>query len=555
MKLYSISLIALLVTVAGCRSARMETAGTPPGSRAQPESTSFAGDGGRPPVVPRDDQDADVPPPASAPNAPAQPAPPTGSGAGPLEPNPSGQVILPARGRDRTRITSINGKYDPNHPTEIYVRPGEVVNLTADVFDLERRGLGLPPEAFAWSSSLERGDECLGGPDCLQHSNFQRTPYGVAFYTPPQMGQSVRIVVESRDPRGRGTRDTLVVINADWDGRPRPAPVLVTDPRQYPGASLDPNVALNGFGRWVVIDNVRYFTPYTFELGGQPWAPYRNGYWTRENAGAVTWISYDPWGWMTDHYGVWRHHRSYGWLWLPFPDRRYQPHCVSWFNQGNYVGWYPYHKGFPDAYRHRTAHGFDDGFWLDFRVGLGFGSAGYAYNPGIAIVPMNQIANVNVMSVLVTGQASFGVVQGAFNRPIHAVPTFLPPQVLPMTTVGFVTTAGGARIMQPRALHPVPTDTGVFLQRLGSVKRPLPIGTAWQNANLVPPRQGFAPAPVVFDRGRVLGVAPVNGVDGRHMGLPVLRKDQMPRLTSGGAVPPAAVAQAAPVRGTAPRKR
>lgn len=68
------------------------------------------------------------------------------------------------------------------------------------------------------------------------------------------------------------------------------------------------------------------------------WAPYRRGYWT--NSGSyMTWVSYDPFGFLTHHYGRWMWRASIGWYWVP--GYRYSPAWVAWNWYDNYVGWCP----------------------------------------------------------------------------------------------------------------------------------------------------------------------------------------------------------------------
>jgi hypothetical protein len=51
------------------------------------------------------------------------------------------------------------------------------------------------------------------------------------------------------------------------------------------------------------------------------------------------WISNEPFGWATDHYGEWLYDRYQGWVWLPALD--WAPAWVSWQIAGDYAGWSP----------------------------------------------------------------------------------------------------------------------------------------------------------------------------------------------------------------------
>ena len=56
-----------------------------------------------------------------------------------------------------------------------------------------------------------------------------------------------------------------------------------------------------------------------------------------------TWVSDEPWGWATDHYGRWLFDRSYGWVWVPGPI--WGPAWVVWRAGGGVVGWAPLPPG------------------------------------------------------------------------------------------------------------------------------------------------------------------------------------------------------------------
>jgi hypothetical protein len=90
------------------------------------------------------------------------------------------------------------------------------------------------------------------------------------------------------------------------------------------------------YGRW--IERGRYgwvWEPMRVPVG---WRPYSRGRWVDTDYG-WTWISQEPWGWATDHYGRWLLDPEYGWLWVPGTD--WGPAWVS-FQQGDgYIGWAP----------------------------------------------------------------------------------------------------------------------------------------------------------------------------------------------------------------------
>ena len=68
------------------------------------------------------------------------------------------------------------------------------------------------------------------------------------------------------------------------------------------------------------------------------WRPYTNGHWIYTDAG-WTWISDEPFGWATYHYGRWIRLRGFGWVWVP--GEQWAPAWVSWRKGNDYVGWAP----------------------------------------------------------------------------------------------------------------------------------------------------------------------------------------------------------------------
>jgi hypothetical protein len=68
------------------------------------------------------------------------------------------------------------------------------------------------------------------------------------------------------------------------------------------------------------------------------WRPYTTGRWVYTDAG-WTWISEEPFGWATYHYGRWTRLRGIGWVWVP--GNQWAPAWVSWRKSNDYVGWAP----------------------------------------------------------------------------------------------------------------------------------------------------------------------------------------------------------------------
>ncbi len=105
------------------------------------------------------------------------------------------------------------------------------------------------------------------------------------------------------------------------------------------------------YGRWVETRWGRAFAPEV----DRGWRPYTNGRWTEYRL----WISDDPWGWATDHYGRWAHDDRIGWVWVP--GTRWGPHWVAFRENEQYAGWAP----IPPQ--------------VDYDIGIGFGG-GFGYD-------------------------------------------------------------------------------------------------------------------------------------------------------------------------------
>ena len=78
---------------------------------------------------------------------------------------------------------------------------------------------------------------------------------------------------------------------------------------------------LEPYGTWY--DDPEY--GYVFVPADENYVPYSNGYWAYSEVG-WTWVSNDPFGWATDHYGRWLWRGR--WVWRP--DTRWGPAWVRW---------------------------------------------------------------------------------------------------------------------------------------------------------------------------------------------------------------------------------
>ncbi|MBI3597258.1 MAG: hypothetical protein HY203_08920, partial [Nitrospirae bacterium] len=74
------------------------------------------------------------------------------------------------------------------------------------------------------------------------------------------------------------------------------------------------------------------WTPATVNL-------YFNGYWAWYKRCGWTWVSSDPFGYVTFHYGAWIYDPVFGWCWVP--GYTWRPAYVSWVAVGPYYAWAP----------------------------------------------------------------------------------------------------------------------------------------------------------------------------------------------------------------------
>jgi len=95
--------------------------------------------------------------------------------------------------------------------------------------------------------------------------------------------------------------------------------------------------ALIDYGDWILIE------PYGFvfrpRVSWNQWQPFEDGFWAPTDTYGWVWISAEPFGWATYHYGQWIYDGFQGWVWTPGVE--WMPGSVSWYVAGDYVGWSP----------------------------------------------------------------------------------------------------------------------------------------------------------------------------------------------------------------------
>lgn len=115
---------------------------------------------------------------------------------------------------------------------------------------------------------------------------------------------------------------------------------------------------LHRHGTWVKHGRRDVWKPHV----SADWRPYHSGWWIYTPSG-LTWISTEPWGWVTYHYGAWDHTAGIGWFWQP--GSTFTPGTVYWYWGPSYVGWVPagpYSPYYRDPYYAFPPYGYHGGF-------------------------------------------------------------------------------------------------------------------------------------------------------------------------------------------------
>lgn len=94
---------------------------------------------------------------------------------------------------------------------------------------------------------------------------------------------------------------------------------------------------LDEHGEWVWVDEYRSWCWRPLGVA-QDWRPYWQGRWGAY-PGGMTWISDEPWGYVTYHHGRWGWTVGLGWYWIPAVA--YAPAWVAWHSEDVYFGWAP----------------------------------------------------------------------------------------------------------------------------------------------------------------------------------------------------------------------
>lgn len=90
------------------------------------------------------------------------------------------------------------------------------------------------------------------------------------------------------------------------------------------------------YGGWT--NHSRYGSVWAPRHVAVGWRPYTVGHWAYTDYD-WTWVSDEPWGWATYHYGRWVFDPALGWIWIP--GYEWAPAWVTWRFGGGYAGWAP----------------------------------------------------------------------------------------------------------------------------------------------------------------------------------------------------------------------
>jgi hypothetical protein len=164
----------------------------------------------------------------------------------------------------------------------------------------------------------------------------------------------------------------------------------------YRGGAVDINFfyeRLSPYGHWVERRPYGWvWLPFGLRAS---WRPYALGRWVMTDYG-WTWVSEEPFGWATYHYGRWVFDPEYGWAWVP--GYEWGPAWVAWRFGAGYVGWAP----LPPQVRFRVGIGLDFG---GVNIGIALRPEHYCFveeraflAPRVAVYVQPPVRNVTIIN-------------------------------------------------------------------------------------------------------------------------------------------------------------
>ncbi len=121
--------------------------------------------------------------------------------------------------------------------------------------------------------------------------------------------------------------------------------------------------SLSSYGSWFETPNYGYVWQPAV-VRDSNWRPYSRGRWVCSDRGWA-WVSDEPFGWATYHYGRWALIAGRGWIWVPGSE--WAPCWVSWRENSKCIGWAP----LPPETLAWRGHHWDN--TVDVRFGIGAG--------------------------------------------------------------------------------------------------------------------------------------------------------------------------------------
>src|SRR6478672_12249441 len=150
---------------------------------------------------------------------------------------------------------------------------------------------------------------------------------------------------------------------------------------------------LDPYGEWRETSDYGYVWQPREAESSRDWRPYTEGRWVYSDAG-WTWVSDEPFGWATYHYGRWVRLRRIGWVWVP--GEEWAPAWVSWRTNKDYVGWAP----LPPEARFDRRSGIQN--WADSYYDIG--------PDQYSFVPSNEFGSEHVRRAVVPVERNINIV-------------------------------------------------------------------------------------------------------------------------------------------------
>ena len=283
---------------------------------------------------------------------------------------------------------------------------------------------------------------------------------------------------------------------------PAPAAAPVPEPVVEIHAESDFYEPLRPYGRWLEVPEYgRCWAPARVD---PDWRPYTDGHWQRTDAGWY-WVSNEPWGWATCHYGRWHRDDNIGWVWIP--QTQWAPAWVAWREGGGYTGWAPLppedRLGAGETVEHHRENLEPRSFvFVEQRRML------EPHRPQTVIVNNTTIINrtVNLTQVVVVNQTTINAgprpeaVAQATGRQVEVVPahTLRTRQEAPAVAEHLLHPIGPVNHLPPNA-PPAHNPEGTPVMRPPVVRPNEPLATTPAAS---PPIVARPPAPTVYHEGR-----------------------------------------------------